>query len=218
MKKITLYWSIILFQVCSSNTLLSQSEIERLLFPRREWMSSYPSSYTKERFSIRISYNKSNEFRLWIDAHGLDEPQRQGGFYIQEKYHAKFIETLKKAKAKYIEWRQVAIDNNISDYTKLMDFDLNITGYFRYANRWHVDFIPEPSIVFSIVPGNPSTHKYLLLIKTNKLTSYDDEKIESDGFLLVFRSASGISEFIDTISLESIKSFQSKPSKEDLFK
>ena len=181
-------------------------------------MSSYPSSYTKERFSIRLNYDKHGKFRLWIDAHCLDEPERKGGFYVMERHHAEFIKTLKKAKAKYTEWKQVAIDNNISDYTKLMDFDINLFGYFHYANRWHVDANPEPSIVFTVVPGNPSTHKYLLLIETNKLISYEDEKIESDGFLLVFRSVSGISEFINTISLESIKSFQNKPSTDDLFK
>jgi len=182
--------------------------------------ANYFNSYIDKEYEIQISFNeeKDSAFTLWIDALCIDDIIDNGGFRIEEKRYAEFIENLRQSKIKYDEWVHVAKENNVTDLRKDMDISgKRIGAYFKYGREWHYDNTVSPAYLFLVLENEVSL-RYVLLVTTKSLTASDNQYIDCSGFVLSFTSSDEVDEFLDLISLESINKFKSKPKKDDLFK
>lgn len=62
-----------------------------------------------------------------------------------------FHNALRKMKSKFLEWEQVANDNNVSDYSKEMEIDFPaIEAYWYDDSDWKDSFASAPTVMFSV--------------------------------------------------------------------
>jgi hypothetical protein len=177
--------------------------------------TTYFQKYNDKDYSIQVS--KSGEsYKLWIDAMSLDAQNNSGGIMLDEKQHAKFIETLSNARDKYAEWDSVALKNNVTEANKTMEIVGRTNAYFSYGD-WQFDYSVSLEFNFRIIQAGNVT-KRLLVIKTGELKSSTNQFMEVDGYAIVFSSPSEMGAFIDSISQEKVRAFMSKPKTEEIFK
>jgi hypothetical protein len=177
--------------------------------------TSYFQKYNDKDYSIQLS--KSGEsYKLWIDAMSLDAQNNSGGIMLDEKQHAKFIETLSNARDKYAEWDSVALKNNVTEANKTMEIVGRTSAYFSYGD-WQFDYSVSLEFNFRIIQAGNVT-KRLLVIKTGELKSSTNQFMEVDGYAIVFSSPSEMGTFIDSISQEKVRAFMAKPKTEEIFK
>lgn len=184
----------------------------------QEKFSTYEKSFgVKKTYKIEIDNKENNKFLLYIDAMSLDRVHESGGILIDQYQHQVFIETIEKAKIKYEEWITTAKENNVKDLNKKMEFSCKSGGYFLYGREWNLQLRVDLEFNFKIVNTNDSID-YLLLIKTGELQSSSNRFMKTNGVVLVFTSSKEVDDFINTISLNKITEFLSRPKKEAIFK
>lgn len=179
--------------------------------------TTYDNTYISETFEIAVSSEGENDFTLWIDALSLDRLYEVGGIKVTRSQYKSFIDGLKEARTKYIEWVKVAKDNKVDKLTKNMDIRSNVGGYFLTGKDWHFQFLVELSFQFRVL-DNKGFIRYYLLVKTGEMKSSSNEYIDVDGVSLVFASGDEIDDFLSVITLDKIAEFLKKPKDEDLFK
>jgi len=182
----------------------------------QEDFSVYDNTYAGKEFKIQISYEDTSQFTLWIDAMSLDKLHNKGGIKLDYKRYDEFISAINEAKDKYIEWSNVAKENNVSELEKSMSISPKVGGYFFYGD-WNFQYIVNPSVYFKIFKKD-NIIKHFLVINTGKLQSSSNQFMKVDGFVLVFSSVEEIDNFLETISRQKLNIFFNKPKAKDLFK
>ena len=173
-----------------------------------------------KEYNFNATEPKENgEYDLWIDAYPIDKIVGQGGMNIKFKDINYFVESLKKAKDKYVEWNKTAIDNNVTELNKNLEITLpNATGYFVYGGEWHFDFSIQPYFKYLITQEASGKISYGLIIYTGKYVSSKNEYIDSDTFCYAFYSEKDINTFISLFNTKLVEEkFSKQKSKEDLF-
>jgi hypothetical protein len=172
-------------------------------------------------FEVLISGTSENDFKLWIDGYSVDKTYKKDvGFYISDKNYNQFVIQMMEAQIKYEEWKNVAIENNITaDFDREMKTKLpRVTCYFRTYSDYHFDYSYYPKSSFRVVDLEGLTEYWLGLYYFG-LKSSSNEYIKHDGFTMIFSSKEMIEDFLSAISYEKIVMyFQEKQNKGDLFK
>lgn len=179
----------------------------------QEKYTSYDNLYVEKTYDVSLSYKDNGKYTLYVDMMSMDNLSNNGGVMISEKEHDSFLSTLNEAKMKYSEWVTTAKDNNVTDLSKPMTYKTKVGGFFQYGNTWNFQYVVNLTFNFKIVDG-----KNLLIVRTGKLTSSSNRYITHDGFVFVFQSEKEIDDFVNILSVDSVKSFMNKPSPTDLFK
>lgn len=184
-------------------TLSAQEKIE-------DFEMSYFSS--KPFYDVNVSQRENGEISFYIEC-----APKEGEVLlnISAEEMEDFLKTINDIKSTYLKWKNTAIENNVTDLDKEIEIDNDrYTAAFDYGG-WNVDFSVPLNARFKILDG-----EYLIIIENkNKLTSSDNQYIDSDGFFLVFNSTEEIDNFINSLSIENAKAyFSKKGSKKDLFK
>jgi len=151
--------------------------------------------------SKRISLGQGTDggFSLCIEGIDLEGQESEGGFMVNDKMYDSFIMNLKKAKAKYAEWDNVAkLKEKSNNYN--FNFNFNLSYFFR------VSMLEGKAVRQLIIKG------------TEELKSSNNEFITHIGFALIFLTPQDFSIFINKISKDKIEAFLNKPKVEDLFK
>lgn len=183
----------------------------------QEKLSSYDNTYSKKTYEILISSKEKEKFTLYVDAMSLDKLHNDGGFMIDQKYHANFLSALQEASVKYEEWVKTAKENNVKDLDKTMTIKSKCASYFKYGSDWNFQFLVNLTFDFRVLESGGET-KHLLIVRTGELQSSSNQFMKVDGFVLVFSSIDEINEFTAAISLDKISEFVNKPKSEELFK
>jgi hypothetical protein len=153
---------------------------------------------------------------LYIDALSFDETVNQAGWMIDEKELIEFRNSIEQAKVKYIEWRETAIANNVTELNKEMKIaSPKVACYFSYGD-WQFDFSVTPTYSFVILKDQ--SEPYTLLIDSGKLQSTSNQFIDCDGIALTFSSAEAVDDFLSKISQPEIDKYKNRERKENLFK
>ena len=183
----------------------------------QELLSSYGSTYFSNNYNVRITGKSKDKFTLYIETQSLDNHIKSGGISINQKHYTKFINALSDAKLKYQEWINTAKENEITEFEKKMAIDNLVDGFFLSGGNWHFHFWVQLQYEFKIITVDNIT-KYLLLIRTGKLTSSSNKYTNADDFVLVFSSADEIQLFMDSISSDTISNFMGRTKTQSLFK
>ena len=157
-----------------------------------------------------------NTFTFYIDCMSLDQGTKHGGIMIKNSQAPFFINCVKTAKEKFIEWGNVAKQNQVTEMDKVIDVGrLKIDGgYFMHYKDWEFDFSIVLTFRFKIIDGTPT-----LIINTGEMVSSSNEFIKTDGFAFVFQSVNEIDNFM--VGLDEnlvISHYKNKAEKENLFK
>ncbi|GAB1473242.1 hypothetical protein MASR2M69_06830 [Bacteroidota bacterium] len=166
---------------------------------------------------ISVDKYNDNKFSITIPAWSEDSLCEPVWFYICEDQYNLYINTIQKAKAKYIEWVNIAKNNNIENHTKVIPLEAIVDVCFNYKGQSYFQFNVNQKIIF-YVSRSFGKIEYLLLLVIENIKSYDNENITSGNINLVFTSSKEIQDFIDAISLENINAFRANPKTEELFK
>jgi len=184
----------------------------------QEKYTTYYNSYDGKIYDISIELQDNGDYELYIDMSSLDKLSKSGGVIIEKKALNGFINTLNESKLKYEEWVKVAKTNNILSLNKDMPYStIFIASYFNYMGvsiyEWHLSAFVKCSYNFKILNG-----KYFMDIQTPQLISSSNEYIKHDGFIIRFSTSNDILKFINTLSIDKIDNYISKPKETDLFK
>lgn len=181
--------------------------------------ATYESSYAERVYNIEVASKGNGKYTLYIQAYSLDRLISEGGLHINQNQLTGFIDNLKQAKAKYLEWLQTAKDNNVTELNKEVSLTKERIGaYFYYGSKWKFDYFVSPSFIVLFMNTEGRGQWHLLTVKTGILQDATNQYIDCDGFTLLFSSINEIDAFIETISPEKINAFLSAPKTTDLFK
>jgi hypothetical protein len=170
-------------------------------------MDVYGCSYSEKEYSIEVT----NDKKLYVYMLSLDGIATNGGIFITSTQHQKFCHTLIKAKEKYDEWKKVAIENNVTELTKRMDFKCGVGGFFQYGKSWHFKHNVSLTYEFRIING-----KYILLVNTGRIKSSSNQYIDSDGYVFAFMNSDEVDDFINKIRMVNIDNFLNNSTKKDV--
>lgn len=203
MKKLVKTLSVIL-AVVASLSVNGQTKI-----------GSYQSSYfTDKTYSVSYSVNENGEIQYWIDISGSTK-YKLYNFMIEGKDIDKFRKSLNDFKQKYVEWKEVAKNNNISSLDKNMDIVFPF-GTFMWVSgdKYYFNFHAKPEPRFLIVDG-----KYLGILFSGKEFESSSNQYITEKAYWVFGSKEEIEELEYLISEENMNKIQEeKNKKDDLFK
>lgn len=200
MKNLIIFSLIILV---SQSTVVAQQKFD-----------SYLSSYFKNKeFDIKLAIENELKYTLYIDMQSK-EGINNGGMILTHDSHQEFIDSLTKAKNKFVEWTNVAKTNKVTEVTKQIELDFSPPAcYFRIGDNKYTHRNSNFVFIFNIEDSNPS-----LSIWTQNLKATENRYITHEGFLLIFRTEKEITDFLNKISVQKVKDFIKKPKTSDLFK
>jgi hypothetical protein len=181
--------------------------------------AEYGSGYFNKTREISLSDDEKKGFILWIDAFGLDQTYDDGGIHVEESRYDSFFDALKEAREKYIEWTQTAKDNNVKKLNKEMPYKCRVSSYFGTGrvSSTHFQFLVNLAFDYMVLEAGGEI-KYMLILRTGRLTASDNKYIDSEGFVIPFESIQEIDEFISTIEIGKIKEVINAPKPDELFK
>jgi len=177
------------------------------------------SSYTVggEQKQVLINAKDDGSYTLYIDMGSADKIHKDVGISVNSETHKELLLALTKAKKKFSEWTKVAKENNVTDLYKKMDFSVRVNCFFMYYDKWKFDYDKILDFHFMVYSSGGKT-KYALILSTGELASSENEYMTMDGISSIFMTTESIQGFMDSISIEKVNSFMSKPKTEDLFK
>ena len=178
----------------------------------QEYFATYHLDYFDKEYEIQIS--DKTKYSLYINLPSMDTYNDNVGIIVSEKKHEDFLNALKAAKSKYIEWRKTAVDNDVADFRKEMKTSANVKGFFYSIDEWKFDYSVSLSFSFMV---SKDGGKIILLVHTGELNSSSNEYIDHKGGVLAFESAEEIQAFIDLISVSAIEEWKKGPKTDDLF-
>ncbi len=182
----------------------------------QEKIAQYYSSYFLTSYDIFASKPDSDgNYHLMIYSQTSDDSNSLSGLVLINKTQVdEFKNFLIYLRSMYVKWRKIAIENNVKEFSKIVEYkNTNYQGGF-YNTEWHFDFDVNFTPMFRIDSG-----KYLMAIVSDKLVSTLDSDITSQGFMIVLSSSDEFDNLLNGISEGKVISFyNSKKNKEELFK
>ncbi len=113
-----------------------------------------------------------------------------------------FHNALRQAKSKFLEWQQVAKDNNVLDFYKAMDITFpEIEAYWYCDNDWKDSFGKKPQVLFIV---NEEGESFVSVGTT--VTDWEDDSYEETYVLILGYSL----DFDDLINRTKLTYIQNK--------
>ena len=178
---------------------------------------SYKGELSDKSFKIKVEPEKVSKintggYRVLMEVM-LADGVGTGIISLTSNQHAKMVESLSYVRDKYTEWDSVAKANNVEEISKSFEKDFEIDAFFDYGGK---RYMANTSYMKSIFSDKGDGDFYIICFSP-ELSSYHNKYITQEGLLLVFSSKKSISDFLDIISVDSIKS-AILPNVNDLFK
>lgn len=181
----------------------------------QEKVEQYYSSLFNSQYDIFASEpNLEGHYSLFIYCQPSDGTRTMTNLVLTNKTQIEeFKQYLIYLRSMFVKWRKIAIDNNVKELAKKVEYkDINFQSGF-YNTEWHFDFDVSLTSMFQIYKG-----KYIMAIISDKIISSSDD-VFSDGFMIAFTSTEEFDKLLNGISAGKVISFyNSKKNKEELFK
>lgn len=173
----------------------------------------------EKKFSLSLFENKEFSFiaaeydnDYFIRIETVDENYQPTYFEIVTlKEIAEFNQSLKEAKVKFDEYKEIAKQNNVKSFTKILDIDFPKVTLIWQISEWYSGPKSKPAAVFFVVDGT------CLMSIMKQSASRTNSYIKSEGSLHLM-SDQDFETIIELTNPENIKEFISSAKKvEDLF-
>lgn len=179
----------------------------------REKFAEYQAGIEGKNYNIEVGkMDKKKNFLIYINIHNSTSEDSPMFINIGSDKLPKFKDAILQIKNKYAEWKQVAIDNKVTNMTK--PFGIYIPrdgGAFYYGREWFFADSATLSAVFFLVNDIP-----YIAVMCN-LTAKDNQFIESSGNI-IFLSEKEVDDFLNVLDENGMRAFaEKKASTESLF-
>jgi hypothetical protein len=195
----------ILFLLACSLCFLNVAFAEKVV-------GKYSLSYFDKTYEIEASEIKKDKFSIYIQV-SAKKSNTRAMLEIESDKVDELKQALSKMKEKFVEWSNIARDNNVTDMTKSMDIRFPSMSICWRSSKWFFSFEHRFQPEFMILESG----KHVVFI-TKKATSSSNKYID-ETIYWVFAYPEEIDELISQLDIERIKSELTKTQNEsDLFK
>jgi hypothetical protein len=167
---------------------------------------------------ITISLTKEKAYLSLIP---LENIVKDVGLSFANYELPRFRKDLTKAIDKFKEWEQVAKDNHITDFKKVVKIedDFGYDAHFYYGSSWYFDKNKKLEYTFCVKKNSQNTVTYFMKVTVAKMSSSTNQFIKCKGGIAVFFEVETMERFLSYFSDENLKQFRSSESAtDDLFK
>ena len=179
----------------------------------QETFSNWHSSYFDKTFDIKISDKIQNGvFDIYI--HAIDENMKTDiCLNFNSETIVDFITFLENVKSKYIEWKNIAVANNVSNMTKEMDFRTpNCTACWYYVNEWYFNFDVKLKPIFMVLDDGR------IVVMLNKEFTASDNRYITNRIYMVWGCEQDIDSMITALNVDAmIAKINAKINTQELF-
>ncbi|KXB34463.1 hypothetical protein HMPREF1869_01195 [Bacteroidales bacterium KA00251] len=184
----------------------------------QEKIGSYTSSFfnpVKTEFDVRATQPKNDKFRYYISVWG-ENPTDKVNLILSSENAEKFVEAMQICKEKFVEWKKIAKDNNVTDFTKKFPVTLPPIDVGWYSSEWWFSFDHIFTPKFLVFKYGECVECVFMLYE--KVTASSNEYIDKE-FSFVLKSPDEFDSLIKNIDKEVvIRHFGEKQNVKDLFK
>lgn len=174
-------------------------------------IDSYDSDYFESTFGIYAT--NGEKLSLYFDIRGESKNDDVMINVDGESTIISFINSLKEVRDKYAEWKKVAVDNKVTDYSK--DFDISFPNVYVawYGTKWWFDFRERFEPYFKV----SSDGKCYAVFHSEAVSSSNEYITEK--YYWVFSSVKEFDSFIEKIQPQAlIEKLNKKNAPDELFK
>lgn len=178
-----------------------------LLASAQEKVGTYHTSVFKLDYDVIVS----KEF-VYLNVGGLrkSEEVRLG---IKRSEINKFIISLTQAKEKYLEWKKIAEENNVTSMRKEFDIKFPRANVEWYGTRWYISYNCVLKPLFVVTEDGLCSFLF-----TDRVSDSSNEYIEQF-YMLSLREASDFDSLIDVLDPEKAEeALNKKQNIDELFK
>lgn len=183
----------------------------------QEVIGNYEMSYFEKEFELMGSEpDAKGNFTFYVMGYSQERPDGLVSIMIENKDIEDFKSALTEARNVYVQWKQTATENKVTDLDKEIEVPKSkVKAAFHYGSSWNFDFNVNLKARYRITNG-----KDLLIISNrSKLQSSSNRYIDHDGFFLIFTSVEEVDTLLSKIGKEPVvEFFAAKKSQEDIFK
>ncbi|MCD4681118.1 MAG: hypothetical protein K8S00_12105 [Bacteroidales bacterium] len=180
-------------------------------------IAKFGMGYLSDHYSIWATEpNEYDNYKLIIETEPQDRFAGDVILIVKSSKLEKFINIIQNASLVYTEWKQTAIENNVTELNKEIDIKrIKLYAKFRFASDNYYDFNVCLKARFVVM-----NERYRLIISNiYNLQASSNQYIDNKGFFLEFHSKEQINDFILKISPDNINHYyQEKRQKEKIFK
>jgi hypothetical protein len=180
-------------------------------------LGTYTTIQRDKPFEIKITVKNNRWDEMYIYAHTEDRMTEKGGLIIREASYNRFIKKIQEAKKKYIEWKEVALQNEVKELRKNTNVRNRQGVFFYYGDKWCHSYY-QPIYFYFMVVSIDNKPEFFLSIETDVVFANQNQYMKTRGYSISFRTIEEIDVFLETISLDKINKHIESKSKEDLFK
>jgi hypothetical protein len=176
-------------------------------------IGNYYTSYFKAEKEVWASKNSDGLYDVMIFVAG-EYSESTVAFRVKGENLQSFINSLMLIKQKFVEWDNVAKQNNVKKIVKKFDITFPRVTIAWYGTDWYFSFNHKLEPNFMVLESEGTSH----VVFQSKVISSTNEYIDQE-YYLVFSSAEEIDSLISIIKPENIKiKMEQKDSQADLFK
>lgn len=191
-------------------TLLAGIILATISSNAQEKVGDYYNNYFSKTYKVEASQSDGN-FRVYFNVEGNSNGD-DVCFSLKNEVIDQFVNALCEAKNKYLEWVNVAVNNNVTKMTKEMDITFPRVTIGWYGSKWWWAFDHKLTPLFMITDSG----KHLFVI-AGTATASSNEYIEQK-YYLALECARDFDALISAISPTAIKEkLNNKQKVENLF-
>ena len=174
-------------------------------------VAKYHSSYFGVDFSITASYEKNSKKNYITSLEVQGDPDTPAYILLNKKELYLFRETLVKLKDKYIEWAQIATENNVAEATK--EINVKLPSYtITWGNSRSWEAFGKLTPVFSVEDGSAT------IILGEEVSALTNEYIR-EAIYIVFANEADFDSLYEALNPDIIESYlQNSSNTLELFK
>lgn len=183
----------------------------------QEKVGEYTVEFLKGKtFDISATEPKSSgKFTYYIDVFSRDNSVKSISLSIENNELDSFKKQLNAAKAKFVQWSNTAIANNVTELDKEMkDIKFKSSAAFLYGSKWKFCFSVRYKFRAKIIDGK----MHLIITNKEEMVASSNQFMDCKGFALIFSSSDEIDAFMNQLDESKvIAHFSKKGNTEDLF-
>lgn len=168
-----------------------------LILKAQKPIGNYYNEYFGKTFPLRADTVDGDTW-LYIGIHSWENEEAFISLVGEANIQA-FVESLTKVRDKYVEWRKIAIDNNVQEFSKAFDIEFPPVNIAWYTDDWNFNFGHDLAPFFAILDG-----RRIVACFHSEVSSSSNEYV-STKYYLIFESKRDFDSLLSMIRPEVVK-------------
>lgn len=161
------------------------------------YVSSYQNSYFNKEFEIRAKdfKNKNSEI-VYI---GIESEYASEAYIeVWARNLDKFRNSLVMARDKFLEWQEIAVENDVEPFQKKMDIKFPFIGTVWYSTKWWYNYATNLVMSFKILSSGRA-----IAIWSPKVKAASNQFVDQQLYF-IFQSEDDFNNLIEELDLQII--------------